>query len=238
MMKSKDLILRKGELREQRKDILHKINGMVVDMRRKDLERFIRSGDPGQADGKQLRLLQRKRQHLINLEGSLNLEITKSRKSERLKALGKLNKKIEILNKKRKGSLYQKYLHYQEKIKQIQQEDRAIRDESIDLRNQLHQFNQRAIPLSFRLPEIEKVIKQNYFAAPDKLRETAERDYRNNKLCLEADTNSETKDELIRGYQIQLDRDSGKIVELKQTTCDRSLAKRNPKVMREVKNEE
>ena len=118
MIKSKDLILRKGQLQEQKKYVLHKINGMVADMRRKDLENFIQTGDAGQVDGKQLRLLQRKRQHLINLEGSLNREITKSRRSERLKALGKLNKKIEILDKKRKGSLYQKYLQYQEKIKQ------------------------------------------------------------------------------------------------------------------------
>ncbi len=152
MTKSKDLILRKGQLQEQKKDILHKINEMVANMRRKDLEKFIQTGDAGQVDGKQLRLLQRKRQHLINLEGSLNLEVAKARRKERQHSLNKLNKKIEVLEKQRKGSLYSRYLHFQSKIAALMEEDKIIKEEILEIKSRLHRHNREEMEFNFRLP--------------------------------------------------------------------------------------
>ena len=77
-MKVKDLLVRKGELKEQHKNILAEIGQLTNKMEIEDLEKFIRTGDSSQVDGRQLEKLQRKRKHLTLLQGSLNREIVKT----------------------------------------------------------------------------------------------------------------------------------------------------------------
>lgn len=232
MTKSKDLILRKGQLQEQKEDVLHKINGMVADMRRKDLEKFIQTGDAGQVDGKQLRLLQRKHQHLVNLEGSLHLEVAKTRKRERQHSLDKLNKKIEVLQKKRKDSLYSKYLHFQSKIAALMEEDKKIKEEILEIKSRLHRHNREEMEFNFRLPELHEFLKTNYVQFPEKLERLVEKSYSNNELALHPSPDNISK--FVRGYSGKLNLDSGKVTELKPLECDLSLVRRNPSVMGEV----
>ncbi|KKK61933.1 hypothetical protein LCGC14_3009390 [marine sediment metagenome] len=232
MIKSENLILRKTQLREQKADILKQIDEMTADMHRKDLEQFIRSGSPGQVDGKQLRLLQRKYQHLVNLEGSLNLEVAKARKRERQHSLDKLNKKIEVLEKKRKDSLYSRYLHFQSKIAALMEEDKKIKQEILEIKSRLHQHNREEIELDFRLPGLQEFLKKNYVQYPDKLEQLVEKSYNNNELALHPGPHDISK--FVRGYSGKLNLDSGKVTELKPLECDLSLVRRNPSVMGEV----
>ncbi len=232
MIKSRDLILRKTQLREQKADILRQIDEMTADMHRKDLEQFIRSGSPEQVDGKQLRLLQRKHQHLANLEGSLNLEVAKARKRERQHSLDRLNKKIEVLEKKRKDSLYSRYLHFQSKIAALMEEDKKIKEEILEIKNRLHQHNREEMQFNFRLPELHEFLKTNYVQFPEKLERLVEKSYSNNELALHPSPDNISK--FVRGYGGKLNLDSGKVTELKPLECDLSSVRKNPNVMGEV----
>ena len=232
MIKSEDLILRKKQLREQKADILKQIDEMTSDMHRKDLEQFIRSGSPREIDGKQLRLLRRKHQRLVNLEGSLDVEVGKARKRERQHSLDKLNKKIEVLEKQRKDTLHSRYLHFQSKIAALQEEDKKLKEQVLELKSQLHQYNREEIEFNFRLPGLQEFLKDNYVQLPEKLEKMVEKSYSNNELALHPDPADVLK--FVRGYSGKLNLDTGMITELKPLECDLSLVKRNAKVMTEV----
>ncbi len=234
-MKAKDLIIRKEQLQQSKTQILKQIAEETAQMARVDLEKFIASGDPGQINGENLSKLQRKHQHLINLGNALNLEIGKLRNKERLTSLQKLERKAEELEKKRKGTLYQRYLHFQEKIKALEAESIKLKSEIIDIKNDAGQFNQNSKAVVFRLPDLEQVLKDNYFCHPDKIGLLVKQAYLDNEKCLKADVGAPVEDRLVRGFQLVLDLDSGEILEKKETTCDKEMAESRPVIMAEVK---
>lgn len=233
-MKARDLIKRKGELQESKTAILKQIKDMTEDLEWKDLQQFIQTGDAGQVNGHEIDKLQRKRKHLELLEGSLNLEISKLRKRERLSKLQKLMRKADELEEKRKGSLYQRYLRFQEKIKALEEESRKLKAEVLAIRNEAGEFNQSSKALVFRLPELKQTLIENYFVHPDELEAMVKQAYQDNEKCLKADADSSVEDRLVRGFQLVLDIDSGEILEKKETVCTTDVARRNENVMKEV----
>ena len=100
--------------------------------------------------------------------------------------------------------------------------------------NDAGQFNQNSKAVVFRLPDLEQVLKDNYFCHPDGVEIMVAEAYQANEKCLHGDVAAPVEDCLVRGYDLVLDLDSGEILELKETTCDKDLAKRNPVVMAEV----
>lgn len=252
-MRAKDLILRKGQLRESKTNILKQIAEETADMNRVDLESFIASGDPGQVNGHNLNKLQRKHQHLLNLEGSLNLEISKLRKKERLTSLQKLERKAAELEAKRKGSLYAKYLHFQEKIKVLEKESIKLKAEALEITNKAGEFKREMFELHFRLPELEQFLEEHYVQCPEELEELVREAYQENEIRLRQTVTmiaggqfktfilGEHKtiigsDQLIRGFQkISLNRDTGQIEKIEATTCGVDVARENPNIMAEVK---
>lgn len=233
MMKSKDLILRKDELQAKKKDILHQIGELTANMERKSLEDFIKTGNAEQVDGHRLELLQRKHKHLINLEGSLSLEIGRLRKKERTTKLQKLERKVQELEKQRKGPLYQKYLHFQSKIQALREQDKELKAEATAVKSQTFQFHREVRELHFRLPGLEKFLKENYVAKPEELEKLTEEAYKDNQKVLNPGPQDKGA-ELIRGYGVTLNRDTGAVTKIEPLTCGMSLIRINPKIRQEV----
>lgn len=232
-MKAIDLISRKEELGVKKKNILDEINELTASMERKSLEDYIRTGNAEQVDGHRLEMLQRKRVHIGHLEDSLNLEIGKLRKKERLKELQKLERKVEELQEKRKGSLYSKYLHFQSKIKALQEQDRKLKEEASAIKNQAAAYKREDLQFNFRLPELETFLAENYIKNPEELREKVEKAYARNQKSLTPGPKDRAT-ELVRGFSFILNRDSGKIEEMKEINCGTDMARRNEQVMLEV----
>ncbi len=234
-MKAIGLLQRKMQLLDRKKEIFGQLEQAKADMSQKDMELFIESGSMTQLNSKEVAILEKEREHLARLELGLNKEISRTRKSERLKKVSKLNHKIQGFEEKRTGSLHDKYLHLLERIENLKEIDRGIRAEIITLKALLVETNQRSTELVFRLPGLEQVLKENYFAHPDELEAMVEEAYRDNEKCLKAGLGSRIPDYLIRGFQLVLDVDSGEILKRKETSCDKDMTKRNPAIMSEVK---
>jgi len=103
-MKVKDLLVRREQLKQQKASILKQINELTANMERKDLEKFIQTGDAEQVDGHQLDKLQRKRKHLTLLGGSLDKEIVQASQKERKKQIASLEK-YKLEGKDRPGTI-------------------------------------------------------------------------------------------------------------------------------------
>ncbi len=217
MIKSIVLIKRKGELQTKKKGILREISELCADMERNDLEDFIRTGNSEQQNGHQLELLQRKQKHLISLEGSLNLEIGKLRKKERTSQLQKLEKKAKALEDQRKGTLYQKYLHFQSKIKALREQDKELKEEVLAVKSETFQYKKDSIEIHFKLPELEQVLQANYFQKPEELVELVEKAHQDNEIALHPGP-EDMITEVVRGFGIVLNRDSGKIEKITPAT--------------------
>ncbi len=232
-MKSVDLISRKKELQVKKKDILDEINELTANMERKSLEDYIKTGNAEQVDGHKLEMLQRKRVHLGHLEGSLNLEIGKLRKKERLSKLQKLENKVAKLEQKRKGTLYQKYLHFQSKIQALREQDRELKAEATDAKSKTFQYLRDTIEVHFRLPGLQEFLKKNYVAHPEELVVMVEKAYEENEKSLRPGP-QDIAAKLIRGYGLILNKDSGKVEKIEPLTCGVNMAKNNKVVMTEV----
>lgn len=254
MLKSVDLIKRKEELQVKKKDILKEIDELCADMERKSLEDFIKTGNAEQVDGHRLELLQRKHKHLINLEGSLSLEIGRLRKKERLSSLQKLERKAAELEKKRKGALYERYLHFQKKIKILEAESIKLKEERLQAESDAREFRREiAGDLNFRLPGLEQFLKEHYVQKPEELEKLVEEAYRENEIRLRQTVTMIVggkhktftigkhklviaSDQLIRGFQkIDLNRDTGEIEKIEPLTCDLDRVRDNPTIMSEVR---
>lgn len=229
------LLERKTQLLDRKAQILEQLKQAKKDMSQKDMQLFLESGNMSQINGADVAQLDKEQKHLKHLEKGLNQEITKVRKSERLKTVSRLNHKIGELEQKRTGSLHDRYIHFLKKIEALREIDRGLKAEITVKKSELGQINQSDRPVVFRLPELTETLAKNYFAHPDELEEMVRQAYKDNEKCLQADIGTPMEDRLVRGFQLVLDIDSGEILKKEETICDRDLAGRNPNVMREVK---
>lgn len=233
-MKFVVLLERKNQLLERKAEILEQLEKAKQDMSQKDMQLFLQSGDMSQVNGADVAQLEKEQKHLEHLQKGLNVEITKVRKSERLKIISRLNGKIGELEQKRTGSLHDKYIHFLKKIEALKEIDRGVRAEITVKKSELSQINQNSLPVIFRLPNLKQALDENYFAHPDELEAMVKQAYKDNEKCLKADLGTPVEDRLVRGFQLTLDLDSGQLLKKEETTCGRDLAGRNPAVMAEV----
>lgn len=172
MMKSKDLILRKTQLLEQKKNILKQIDETTANMNRVDLEKFIASGDSAQIDGHKLDLLRRKHTHLVNLEGSLNLEIGKLRKKEREKAALAIQKEKQSLELKQK-ILTKKIERKLKEVNILKAEEKKFFDPLLVLAGKLKEQENPQEVDNFKLSEVEVegFLGRHYVKYPEQIKE-------------------------------------------------------------------
>ncbi len=231
-MKVKDLLLRRTQLKEQKESILKQINEMTASMERKELEKFIETGESGQVDGHQLDKLQRKRKQLVLLGGSLDKEILKANEKEKAKEKARILKEANEFAQVRER-LQNKIRHHLTKIEKLREESRAIHSEEHTLRSLLNKKDMPTSQVTLRLNLMEKFLKEHIIlgTGEQEILEKVLKARTHNKRIL-AQPRIGINDKIFRNFEVEWDTKTLELlkfefVEREAESCLRNLDRKN-----------
>ncbi len=230
-MNSERLLKRKSELADLQAVNLKEIQKEAKRKNVQEGQDFIVTGEIGQIDGYNLNKLQKKEDHLNKMEDYLIKVIARERKRERTVRLNVFTRTIARLQGQRKGKLYDQYAKLQEEMSELEKKSIALKAEILEIENDRREIERDTVVVHFRLPKVATALEKHYFARPGEVRELVEDAYVANEKKLKE---KEYKENLVRGFKITLERDTGKIVDIEPTECSFSLAVDNESILSEV----
>ncbi len=148
--------------------------------------------------------------------------------------LQKLEKQITAREEQRRGRLKDKKDHFRRKITALEEEGKMLAEEARELRSESFQFRREVLgELNFRLPGLQQFLKEYYIASPEELEILVEKAYEQNEIALRPGP-QDLVTELIRGYSLSWNRDTGEVTKLEPLTCGLDKARNNKIIMSEV----
>lgn len=233
-MKSQGLMERKAKLQEEVSKLSQEIVQLTANLDEQGLAKFVATGELKTDTEYKLPKLQARLLYLQRLGKGLNAEISKARKSEREAEASRLQRQMDRMRRDHdKLTEKQHQLHLQED--KLIKQGRALTAQIEELKQHLGTFTRTDETKPMGLKQVEKFIQENYVADPQELRDLVKETKEGNRALLQPGNPvmpvGLKRRDIITGWMITLEKDSGKILKTKELTRSVGLVSGSPMAM-------
>lgn len=239
-MKSEDLLERKRKLLEEMSRISLEIVQVGKKLEKDGLEKFISSGEIVKPSDIPLEKLKKRLGYLKNMAKGLDKEIGRARKDEREAKVAKVQRKLgkNILDHER---LNRKGTSLKVAIEKLKVQARALNEEEIMLKGELKTADRpdrtEVIKLSKKGNEVAEFCEKFYVADVEGLKKLMKETREGNKFLLSYEGVRPIglkRADVFMGFQLTLDKDTGKILKKKGISSSVELITRQKATVLEV----
>lgn len=224
-VKSENLLERKRKLNEE----LVKVGLEIVQVGKKiekdGLEKFINSGNIDKPHDLPLDRLKRRCEYLRNMARGLDKEIGKARRGEREAQAGKIQRKMDRINKDH-DRMNQKGHDLRVALDKLKNKARGLNEEMLTLKQEFGTFTRadhtETLKLTKQKTEVAEFVAKFYVADVEELKKLIEKTREGNKFLLSSDGRVRPvglkRMDVFLGFELCLNKDSGEILKKKPIT--------------------
>lgn len=232
---SSTLLKKKKKLLTEIENLTIQVEAELAELEDRSYNQWLQT-DKFNIDGHKVEGHQSRLSYLHKYLSKLNEDIAKARRKERSQQARKLQRILRDIDEKREGSLLEERRKLQERIEEIKAEGRQLAQQRIEIEQKLKKTQKEHVVKNFKLKDTEGFIEQNYLENPLELRNLVERTKAENaeKLTPGVQELGHERKEVIQGFKIVLEVDSGRIVSTEPFGHSVHIIKNNEKLLQEV----